>query len=314
MWGTDERHGGCIVGLGVGQIRPNGEQLIDDEGLVWSLADLRASFRRTRAIAGDFVVAIDGTGTQVVLQKADHALRIVDLSGTAPDTPIETLTQVDVAEARFSPNGDKLYLRTHAGVELIAVAAGTSVLVYDAAGKQVAWLKDHRCNVTEMRFLSGTDLMTTSSDQPATVWHLPSGELASKIRTFAFGSLIDICWEPAHAQILPEQGRVASFTHTAGITDWVPFMKDEGAMAQAAESLVARCLNTAERAEFFLDPESPHWCITDLGRSDDPAQWRPYWPYSSPEWSEWLKARKSGESPPLPIDDSYLAEIPVAAS
>ena len=433
-----------MAALGAGQIRRNGRQLIDDEGLVWSLDELRASFRRTRAIAGDSVVAIDESGTNVVLQKADHALRIVEVSGTAADIQIDTLTQADVAEARFSRDGDKLYLRTDAGVvetfdaksgariwgapwqalpvaafdllpdgdlvtisqrgsifrwrsgqeaaaaayeagsrllgagldassddavlllrdgatgtmlrrmsladgsvewerkldgtdgttlvtadetsvvggpmafspdgELIAVGAGTSVLVYDAAGKEVAWLRDHRCNVTEMRFLSATDLMTTSSDQPATVWHLPSGELASKIRTFAFGSLIDICWEPAHTQILPELGRVASFTHTAGITDWVPFLKDEAAMTQAAESLVARCLNTAERAEFFLDPEPPHWCITGPGRSDDPAQWRPYWPYGSPEWTEWLKARKSGESPPLPVDDTYLAEIPVAAS
>ena len=44
-----------------------------------------------------------------------------------------------------------------------------------------------------------------------------------------------------------------------------------------------------QRAEAFLPPEPPAWCIEMVK-----------WPYDTDDWRMWLRHRRAGANPPLP--------------
>jgi hypothetical protein len=58
-------------------------------------------------------------------------------------------------------------------------------------------------------------------------------------------------------------------------------------MLENARAAASRCLTPDQRAQAFLDPEPPAWCV-EMGK----------WPYESQDWKDWLRFRR--ENPPLP--------------
>jgi hypothetical protein len=70
-------------------------------------------------------------------------------------------------------------------------------------------------------------------------------------------------------------------------------------LVDAAKALAARCLTQAQRAQYFLPPAPPTWCVE-----------RRLWPYHSDDWQTWLPKQKAwlafgrqGDPPPLPKNE-----------
>jgi hypothetical protein len=66
-----------------------------------------------------------------------------------------------------------------------------------------------------------------------------------------------------------------------------PVFADLSSMLENAKATASRCLTSDQRAQAFLDPEPPAWCV-EMEK----------WPYESQDWKDWLRFRR--ESPPLP--------------
>jgi WD40 repeat protein len=55
-----------------------------------------------------------------------------------------------------------------------------------------------------------------------------------------------------------------------------------------------RCLTAEQRAQAFLEPQPPAWCI-ELAK----------WPYDTPAWKDWLRFKRENAAPPLPNSSEW---------
>ena len=133
----------------------------------------------------------------------------------------------------------------------------------------------------------GRRLATSSLDGTARVWDLESGKLMTALLGHADG-----VWSVAFSS----DGRrvlTASRDRTARIWRFFPSVQN---LIEDAKQVVPRCLTLEQRAEFFLDPRPPQWCIA-LEK----------WPYHTGKWKQWLADEIAGRNPPLPDDKDALA-------
>ena len=102
--------------------------------------------------------------------------------------------------------------------------------------------------------------------------------------------------DPCHFRIVTVADGTAYVWRVARSTD---------CLVQIAKARVTRCLDQADRAQFFLPAPPPIWCITGPGleAEKDPSKWQPKWPYQSAAWRDWLMAKQRGDEPPLPGDE-----------
>ena len=61
------------------------------------------------------------------------------------------------------------------------------------------------------------------------------------------------------------------------------------ALVDHAKQVVPRCLTRDQRAQYYLDPAPPAWCI-EMEK----------WPYHTQDWKEWLKYKRANANPPWP--------------
>jgi WD40 repeat protein len=62
-------------------------------------------------------------------------------------------------------------------------------------------------------------------------------------------------------------------------------------LVASAKASVPRCLTKDQRAEAFLDPKPPLWCIEN-----------DRWPYQTQRWKDWLARFRADKNAPLPAD------------
>jgi hypothetical protein len=92
---------------------------------------------------------------------------------------------------------------------------------------------------------------------------------------------------PNSQRVSPDGQRVLT---SDGITAriWRVFLTTQ-ALIDDAKDKVPRCLTREQRTRAFLDPELLRWCI-EMQK----------WPYSGPDWKEWLRYKRENATPPLP--------------
>src|SRR5262249_22600388 len=84
---------------------------------------------------------------------------------------------------------------------------------------------------------------------------------------------------------------------TARIWSVFPTTQD---LIDDAKQAVPRCLTAQRRAEAFLDPEPPAWCI-EMEK----------WPYRTQDWKDWLRFKRANANPPLPNTPDWQSWIAV---
>jgi hypothetical protein len=85
----------------------------------------------------------------------------------------------------------------------------------------------------------------------------------------------------------------------------VKIFPETQALIDYAIDKVPRCLTTADRQKFFLDPEPPRWCITGGRESErDPSKWNGKWPYNTGAWRNWLIDKDAGKTRSMPGSDN----------
>jgi hypothetical protein len=141
----------------------------------------------------------------------------------------------------------------------------------------------------------GARVVTASADKTARLWDAATGrELA---RLAHGGGVLAAAFSPdaggGFLRIITASGNEARM--------WFVVHSAQD-LVNAAKRRVARCLGQGERAQYFLPPAPPVWCITGPGleAERDPAKWQPKWPYQSAAWRDWLAAKQRGEERPVP--------------
>jgi len=66
------------------------------------------------------------------------------------------------------------------------------------------------------------------------------------------------------------------------------------AMLDFSKAHLPRCLTAEQRAQAFLEPDPPAWCI-ELAK----------WPYDTSAWKDWLRFKRENAAPPLPNSSEW---------
>ena len=127
---------------------------------------------------------------------------------------------------------------------------------------------------------TGHASLIASADQTARIWDAATGAPVAVLRVHE-GSVYRAAFSPDGTRVV-----TASADKTARVSR--VFLNTKDLIEQARQD-VTRCLTSGERRQFFLPDEPPQWCI-EMGK----------WPYSTPEWKDWLAAKVSGKVQLLP--------------
>ncbi len=96
--------------------------------------------------------------------------------------------------------------------------------------------------------------------------------------------------------------QLATVSFAGALRIW-PLLPQGQALIDHAKKTTPRCLTGWQRRQFPLDDDPPPWCITGFGetvRLNDPATWKPKWPYHEEKWKKWLLTGKSDRAAELP--------------
>ena len=143
---------------------------------------------------------------------------------------------------------------------------------------------------------AGNRVVTGSADRTVRIWDAQTGKEVAPpklhpviVRSVAFSP--DGHWLlTAVSSELATVSRI--FSSTQALVDHV-------------KSLLPRCLSRAQRAQFFLDPEPPEWCIVGAaeGHRLDAKSFKPLWPYHTAAWTRWLVDRQKGRPAAMPAEE-----------
>jgi WD40 repeat protein len=141
----------------------------------------------------------------------------------------------------------------------------------------------------------GTRIVTASLDKTARIWDAGSGKELARLahEEGVYAADFSPAAGDGFLRIITLSGDEARVWEVA---------RSAQDLVNAAKRRVARCLGQGERAQYFLPPAPPIWCITGPGleAEKDPAKWQPKWPYQSAAWRDWLAAKQRGEERPVP--------------
>jgi WD40 repeat protein len=185
----------------------------------------------------------------------------------------------------WSPDGRLL------AIGLMDFLGGGEVRILDAAtGDEVANLA-HDGGVLSVAWSPDGRLMATgSSDKTARVLEAATGKDLARVPHD--GAVRAVAWSPDGTAVGPAI-LTGSDDRTARVWRIFPTAQP---LVDAAKERAARCLTPKQRAQYFVPPAPPTWCVA-----------RRLWPYHGNEWQAWLPLQKAwlasgrqGEAPPLP--------------
>jgi hypothetical protein len=222
-------------------------------------------------------------GTRLVTASDDRTARIWD---AATGRLLVTLKghAGPVNGATFSPRG----------AHLATVSADNMARLWDVAtGKSLATLEGHTGAVNSAVFSAdGTRLVTASNDWTVRLWDVATGKSLATLEGHA---------GPVNSVVFSADGtRLVTASRDGTARLWrVP--PPTQVLVDEAKRMVPRCLTQSQLEQFYLPSEPPRWCITgaDL-EAEDPARWKPKWPYHTTAWRAWLVARDRGNNVDLP--------------
>jgi WD40 repeat protein len=236
--------------------------------------------RISNAINGD-VVAVLNCGSATVWSAifSPDGLRAVTAGNVARVWDLET-NQVII---EFNPNSSITSVGfSPDGTRIVTASPDKMARIWDAtSGRLLLTLNGHADEVWGAVFSSdGRRVITASNDRTARIWDSMTGA--------AIAVLIGHSAAVFKAALSPGDNLAVtgSWDRTARI--WKIYRNTQD-LADDAKRLTPRCLTSAERRRWFLDPEPPSWCIE-----------KEKWPYGTQKWRDWLVSKRAGLAAPLP--------------
>jgi WD40 repeat protein len=161
---------------------------------------------------------------------------------------------VQLYDATFSPNGKRI----------VTASGDNTARIWDAAtGKPIAVLSGHSDSVLSAAFNSrGDKIVTASADETVRVWDAEAMTTIAVLKGHS-GAVWSAVFSPDGERIL-----TASDDTTARI--WRIFLTTQ-ALVDRSKIVVPRCLTSQQRANAFLDSQSPAWCNEQKKWSDQAA-------------------------------------------
>ena len=161
---------------------------------------------------------------------------------------------VQLYDATFSPNGKRI----------VTASGDNTARIWDAeTGKPIAVLSGHSDSVLSAAFNSrGDKIVTASADETVRVWDAEAMTTIAVLKGHS-GAVWSAVFSPDGERIL-----TASDDTTARI--WRIFLTTQ-ALVDRSKIVVPRCLTSQQRANAFLDSQSPAWCNEQKKWSDQAA-------------------------------------------
>lgn len=230
--------------------------------------------------AGEDKLAISSYGTLGVWDAASGAL----LKTIRP--PENAWVRV----AAFDPDATSIAVAASQG--LMSRSADVPVIIYDLRSDASRQIASGMKEVELMAFSDDRTWLALQGDE-IRVFRLAGSDATVASRTTTPPGHISF---PDRMMFTPDKrfllvGRSQDLQSGTFIQRLLPKTEDLVAFARSA---VPRCLTPVERDQYFLDPEPPLWCV-EMGK----------WPYNTSDWANWLKERKAGRQPGLPVDERF---------
>ena len=161
---------------------------------------------------------------------------------------------VQLYDATFSPDGKRI----------VTASGDNTARIWDAAtGKPIAVLSGHSDSVLSAAFNSrGDKIVTASADETVRVWDAEAMTTIAVLKGHS-AAVWSAVFSPDGERIL-----TASDDTTARI--WRIFLTTQ-ALVDRSKIVVPRCLTSQQRANAFLDSQSPAWCNEQKKWSDQAA-------------------------------------------
>ena len=167
---------------------------------------------------------------------------------------------------RFEGDMVQLYDATFSsdGKRIVTASGDNTARIWDAeTGKPIAVLSGHSDSVLSAAFNSrGDKIVTASADETVRVWDAEAMTTIAVLKGHS-GAVWSAVFSPDGERIL-----TASDDTTARI--WRIFLTTQ-ALVDRSKIVVPRCLTSQQRANAFLDSQSPAWCNEQKKWSDQAA-------------------------------------------
>ena len=191
-----------------------------------------------------------------------------------------------VASAAFSPDGHRIF-----------TLSGNTVQVWGAeSGNPVGEPMKHEENIQSAGFSPDGRRIVTASGRNARVWDAETGKPLSEPMAHR-KDVLSAAFSPDGRSIVTLSEKLAHV--------WLAFPNTQ-ALVDDTKPITPVCLTPKQRAQYYLAPEPPEWCITGSGNGLDAeadfSKWQPKWPYRTRVWQEWLIAKRAGKTSPLPAE------------